>query len=311
MSNANLPERVSEQRDLIVNHIVELMESEGLSWTRGWSNAFSPFNAVSSEPYRGSNRLNLALIANIRDYDDPRWVTFNQAKKNGWKVKKGAVSAVVEKWKMLTFTKEIEGDDGNPDYVTMTFPRCVGYWSVFNACEVEGMPDLVMPTLAQDSVLDTADSLIASSRCPVHERTSRLRYADIACYSPLEDAIYMPGRNQFSSSQSFLRVLLHEMMHSTSKPLGRDVLNSFGTPAYAFEELIAELGSAFASAEIGFDATAGDLDQSSEYHKQHAAYIKSWLAALRDDPNQLYRAATEASKAVDLIISQWRGKMAA
>jgi antirestriction protein ArdC len=65
-----------------------------------------------------------------------------------------------------------------------------------------------------------------------------------------------------------------------------------GDEGYAKEELVAELGSAFLSADIGI---------VPEVRKDHAAYIQSWLQALKDDKRLIFTAAAHAQRAVDYL----------
>ena len=67
---------------------------------------------------------------------------------------------------------------------------------------------------------------------------------------------------------------------------------------YAREELVAELASLFISAETGLP-----FDPSN-----HAAYIKSWLRALKKDKNEIFRAASSASKATDYLLQKKTAK---
>ena len=60
----------------------------------------------------------------------------------------------------------------------------------------------------------------------------------------------------------------------------------FGSEEYAFEELVAELGSAFLMADFG---VSGDV--------QHESYIASWLKSLKNDKRYIFKAASAASKA--------------
>ena len=87
---------------------------------------------------------------------------------------------------------------------------------------------------------------------------------------------------------------MHEMTHSTghASRLARDFSGRFGTEAYAFEELIAELGSAFLNADIGIlNATLPD----------HADYLSHWIAILKSDKRAILTAAAQASKAHTFI----------
>lgn len=93
-------DRVADQRKEIVDHVIEEMGKGGFSWLKPWADSVSPHNPVTGSTYHGRNRMHLAVMAAIKGYNDPRWVTFNQAKKVGWKLQKGAKSCIVEKWKM-------------------------------------------------------------------------------------------------------------------------------------------------------------------------------------------------------------------
>ena len=63
-----------------------------------------------------------------------------------------------------------------------------------------------------------------------------------------------------------------------------------GVEAYAFEELVAEIGAAFLCAHCGLDGVV-----------EHASYIATWLDALRRDKRLIFVAAGAAQKAADLV----------
>ncbi|WP_437434685.1 zincin-like metallopeptidase domain-containing protein [Sulfitobacter geojensis] len=63
--------------------------------------------------------------------------------------------------------------------------------------------------------------------------------------------------------------------------------------AYAFEELVAEIGTCMLGAHIGVEPDFG----------QSAAYVEGWQAALKEDSRAIFRAASEAQKAVDYILT--------
>jgi antirestriction protein ArdC len=58
------------------------------------------------------------------------------------------------------------------------------------------------------------------------------------------------------------------------------------------EELVAELGSAFLSA---------DLDLTPETREDHAAYIASWIEVLKNDKRAIFTAASHAQRAADFL----------
>ena len=110
-------------------------------------------------------------------------------------------------------------------------------------------------------------------------------------------------RETFLSDETFTRVLLHEMTHSTGHPsaLNRGCNTDFGSPEYAQEELVAELGSLFLSADLGIQNT----DYEGEHYENHVSYLQSWMHALEDDPSYLFKAAAKADKAGTLIIGRY------
>ncbi len=291
---------IKDQRKQIVERVIEDMEKGGAQWIKPWSQHFAQQNAVSGHVYRGGNRIHLAFVSMIRGYDDPRWCTFNQAKSKGWKIKKGAKSAMIEHWK--SFTSVTENEDG--DTVVSRFPKLVGYWRVFNACEIEGIPPMSELSLRESDANgagEIADMLIESSRCPIDEAFS----IDQACYYPLADRIEMPHRLTFEGDEAFVRTLLHEMCHSAghASALGRNMSGRFGSEAYAMEELVAELGAMFASADLGLGGTQPD----PRHHEQHVAYIQSWMKALREDHSALFTAASKADDAASYILARAEG----
>ncbi len=61
---------------------------------------------------------------------------------------------------------------------------------------------------------------------------------------------------------------------------------------YAKEELRAELASVFIAAELGVPHDPAN----------HAAYVGSWIKALKDDKHEIFKAAHDASAAADYVI---------
>ena len=123
---------------------------------------------------------------------------------------------------------------------------------------------------------------------------------DKAFYNPNSDFIQMPHMADFESAQDFYRTLFHEFAHSTgaSNRLHRDFTGRFGSKKYAFEELIAEWGATFLSAE------AGIIFHSNN---NHAEYIKSWNAALthiKDDNKFIMRACSKAQELTDYVLDR-------
>lgn len=303
---------IAKSRAEIISQITQAMEREGLAWAAEWKGCWSPVNPTTGKRYRGINRLALAAAMRREGFEDPRWCTFNQARDAGWHVGRGAhATGAIEFWSWYVPTKAFGGDrvvtleraerlvrDGRLPAEALEGAFLAGRLShVFNGSQIVGMEpfDASAHAPAEPEVERIADELIASSRCPVVEEAT-----DRAFYRPSEDRIRLPRREQFMAMDGFARTVLHEMCHSTARAVGRDVER---TPeGYAREELVAELGSVFAAADAGLDmGRFADADMGQTYLDNHAAYLRSWLGAIRDDPAALARAATSASKAADYV----------
>jgi antirestriction protein ArdC len=68
----------------------------------------------------------------------------------------------------------------------------------------------------------------------------------------------------------------------------------WGDEGYAMEELVAELGSAFLSADLGL---------TPEVREDHAAYLASWLKVLKQDNRAIFSAAAHAQRAAEFLHS--------
>jgi antirestriction protein ArdC len=168
-----------------------------------------------------------------------------------------------------------------------------------HAFNVEQCNGLTLEPLAPKIERPTVEKIAAVERIAVGMQRDFLELGhggDRAYYSPARDAVQMPHSDQFESPEAYAGTLLHELGHATGgdNRLNRPLSNGFGTPEYAREELVAELCSAFASAETGvpFD------------DKNHAAYIGSWLDVLKSDKHAVFAAAKDASKAVDYLLEK-------
>ena len=186
-------EIIENQRQAVVEKIIEDMKRDGLRWAEPYLPSLTPHNPVSGTVYQGGNRVHLGFIGFMRGYTDNRWATFNQIKDAGWHVKKGAKSALIEKWKQFAFYKENE-DTGEKE-LAGRYPKLVGYWNVFNAEDIEGIPPENAPVHQNDRTAIIAQNLEKSSRCPVIEN-NRSR---CAAYFPVTDRIRIAPRETFRS----------------------------------------------------------------------------------------------------------------
>ena len=199
-----------------------------------------PINYRTKCEYSGVNVLLLLAAAHARGLERNEWLTFKQASELGAKVKKGAKGVMGVFCKMLPKKGVPEAvqepqDDTTPGMAAMLKP----FW-VFNVADIDGLPEVSVPQPTFEPMVE-AERFLQASGANITWGGTR------AFYRVSEDAIYMPSRERFSKPVNAYAVALHELTHWSghASRLGRDFTGRFGDEAYAFEELVAELGSAF------------------------------------------------------------------
>lgn len=274
----------------VTDRIVAALESGRVPWRRPWRAEVGQPRSLDGRPYRGIN----ALLLGMSDYSDPRWGTFAGVKRHGGNVRKGERSTIVVLWKPIK-VKDPDADGGKRDALMLR------YFRVFNAEQCDG---LALPELDRGDEL--APDLISDTAATVHAN-----YADgpilfhggrSAFYRPSDDAVHMPDVERFESTARYATTLFHELVHSTghASRLNRAELmesNGFGSKPYSKEELTAEIGAGMVAASVGIDPD----------YPQSAAYIASWLTALRNDKRLIISAAARAQKAADWILNAAAG----
>jgi antirestriction protein ArdC len=274
----------SDYRKDLTQRIIQQLEAGTAPWIKPWDASMAlpgmPHNAASGREYRGGNQLWLQC----QGYADPRWATYRQATEQGWQVRKGERSTLVEYWQ---WSKAGIEKQGKVIEIKLDQPR-VFYASVFNAAQMENVPEYQSEPLKWEPREEAEKILVASG--------ARMYFTkqDTAYYSPRSDSIHMPPKALFPDSRSFYGTALHELGHWTghSSRLDRDLVNKFGSPEYAKEELRAELASYFLSARLGLPHDPG----------QHAAYVGSWIEALSNDHNEIHRASKDAEQICQYVM---------
>lgn len=277
----------------ITSQITELMQQHGSDWTRPWtSTAGGPSNALTGDHYKGINTLLLNLEAHGNGYRRPYWATFKQWRMKGGSVRKG------QKGTLCVFYKPIAINQS--DEASKTIP-VMRHFFLFNADQVDGIeiPETEEPVAIQDRN-HAVDDLLNSSGATIYETGSR------AFYSPSKDHIHIPPISAFTSPELFYSTLLHELSHWSGHPTRLDreegMKGRFGSSAYAMEELVAELASAFLSIQ---------LRVSHEPRKDHAQYLNAWLKVLDQDPKAFSSAASKAQRVADYLLGFHENKQAA
>jgi antirestriction protein ArdC len=290
-----------EKRDFrkeVTDSIIRMLEEGVAPWQKPWDPAGmrTPFNPKSGKPYRGGNALHLLAVGMKNGYSDPRWLTYKQAAENGWQVRKGEKGTQIEFWE-FSKTNSPSGanhdsaDTGPVSKTDATRPLHRVY-TVFNAQQIDGIPEYQPKTRTTFEIAEAGERILRNSGAAIYHDQ-----ADRAFYNRAADTIHLPRKEAFQNAAGYYGTALHELAHWTGHPtrLNRSTLADsyqFGDLNYAKEELRAEIASVFLAAERGIP-----YDPSS-----HAAYVGSWIKALREDKHEIFRAAQDASRAADFVL---------
>lgn len=308
---------------MITDKMLQMIkEATGKNYIKKWNSKtygkgyLIPFNFDTKKRYRG---VNVFLLTSYEPLENPFYMTFKQIEARKGKLKKGAKGSPVVYFTYLykITDKEKNIDFGSYDYEKAEkFAKKIGfdtekikklpilkYYNVFNGKDIEGINfDLenfkigyIEKELPTSETLPIPEAIIKNYPTPAPP----LKHGgNNAFYSPSKDYIQMPNIIDFDTVQDYYRTLFHEFSHSTghSKRLARDFSGRFGSKPYAFEELVAEWGATFLSAEAGI---------IFHTNKNHTEYIKNWngvLTHIKDDNRFIMRACTKAQELADYVL---------
>ena len=279
----------------ITDKIIAELEAGRAPWVQPWGMAAAkaplamPLNASTDRRYSGINVLILWGAVIERGFSSQSWLTFRQALGLGGNVRKGERGTTVVYADRFTPEEERRRAEQTGEE-----PGAIPFlkrFTVFNTDQCEGLPEeiaKVAPPPPPGLIEPRAEALIAATGADFRIGGAR------AFYSPTHDFIQVPPPQAYFEPINWHRTACHELAHWVGHPsrLARDLSGSYGSKAYAREELIAEMAGAFVCASLGIVPTV-----------RHADYLGSWLEVLREDDRAIVRAASAASKAADYLLA--------
>jgi antirestriction protein ArdC len=274
--------KIADLYHQVTNNIVADLEKGVVPWTKPWKDGntggIMPMNAATKRCYNGVNIPILWHAQLARGYSTASWMTYKQAAEIGGQVRGG------EKSTHIVFTKKLTLKDRESEEEKQI--GMLKAYSVFNVCQIDGLPQEVATELPQEQRQDAVTAFIAATKADIRIGGDR------ACYVPALDFITLPPEGAFNTREHFLATNLHELAHWTGHKsrLDRDLKSRFQEKSYAAEELVAELTAAFLCAHLGIK---GEL--------KHAEYIANWLDLLKEDNRAIFTASSRASQAADYL----------
>lgn len=286
----------------ITDRIIAALEAGTAPWKSPYLGMFGfPKNYVTGKSYSGVNVFLLAL----ENRKSPHWMTYKQAQSKGGTVRRGEKGTAIVYYG--SFTPKVKGATPQAGEVTLNERerRFLKTYYVFNAEQIDGIefPELVAsPAISESEMIQKAEDIVSGFRNgPAIDIGNR----PVACYDPSHDEVKMPVRQNFTTAEEYYGAFFHELGHSTGHEtrLKRDFSFHRHSPAYAKEELIAEMTACFLNAE------AGILEETIE---NSASYLGGWIKILRDPANSklVVQAASQATKASAMILGDTKEQAA-
>lgn len=279
----------------ITDRIVEDLSRGVRPWMKPWNAANTAGRITrplrhNGEPYGGINVLLLWSEGVARGYTSSTWMTFKQAIELKASVRKGETGTTVVFASRFTKSEA----DGNGNETDREIPFLKSY-TVFNVEQIDGLPEhyenSAEPVIDPVARIAHADRFFGNTGAVIRHGGNQ------AFYAPSSDHIQMPHFESFRDGPSYYATLSHEATHWTSPKhrVGRDLSrNATDKSERAREELIAELGSCFLSADLG-------IVPELEPRPDHASYLQSWLKVLSNDKRAIFQAAAHAQRAVTFL----------
>ena len=255
-------------------------------WRRPWR-SLTPTRHTGL-PFTGTNSLVLSLAADQKGYANPFWLTRAQGRRCGAMVLDGEEGTWVLRPLPFSAPDRRRGERPGPPIPLME------PYEVFNAEQFDRLP----PRFRIDEEgfapgprgrIDVAEEFFKAIGANI------VPGGDRAAYNRAEDIIRMPIFPSFDDPVRYYSTLAHEAIHWTGHctRMGREFGVRFGDLAYAFEEIIAELGASFVMSRLGLP---------SRVERDHAPYIGHWISVLENDDRAIHRAASHAQRAADFLV---------
>ena len=288
----------------VTAQFIEALENGAPPWVRPWtrenSYAGRPVNAFTERKYSGINVTILWSSALSRGFTHDRWLTFRQASMVGGNVRKGQKGTVAVLYRDVEMprksAKYVLNTDANDESIVNSVKFIKGF-TLFNVAQCDGLPPEIISGPQSKEKPPTWDAHQEAELLVSRSGASVYHEGESALYVPNQDYIRMPPLATFDSTAGYYSTLLHELTHWTGHEsrLNRAGIASpedIDSQGYAFEELIAEMGSAFLCSDLGIP---GEL--------RHRGYVLSWIKVLEHDPKAIFDASTLAWQAVSFLSS--------
>lgn len=278
---------------LIEDKVINQLENGIIPWRRRYHVTGGDL-CVSHQSGKPYSLLNQFLLDEPGEY----W-TFEQAKKAGYKIRKGSHAQKIVFWKILTFEDTSKAVDLNGEEVEYTrgIPF-LKWYNVFHESDVEGLVTKKSTEIPEEERKrrnmesnQKAEAIIANYLC-ANKDISMVTSNRTPCFVPSTNTIHIPRKCQFDKIADYYDTAFHEIIHSTKEMVNRPIEHSI--EGRAREELVAEIGAAYLCGNAGIE--------DEDVIKNNSAYCASWLKALKNNIKMLVWASSRAEKAAKYVL---------
>ncbi|OOQ61355.1 ArdC family protein [Mucilaginibacter pedocola] len=298
-STSSEPVTFKDTYQEVTDAVIRALEEGTVIWQCPWNQVGLPKNITTNVNYRGWNIFLLNFHSTIKGYPTPYYITFKQAQHLKGSIKKGEKGIRIIYWAEITLKNSADAnthpavdETGKPK--TIMVPKV---YNVFNIAQTEGIefPHFESEERNEFETIEACENVVAN----MPNKPTIRKNGTNAYYQPSTDTVTVPSLKRSKSNEEYYNTLFHELAHSTGHEsrLNRMELmqsDGYGKTDYAKEELTAEMTAAFLSAITGISQPVFD---------NSAAYIQGWLKALKNDKTLVIKAATQAQRAADYILS--------
>jgi len=289
---------MSKTKDFL-NDFSKTLASKLKSTNGKWEDIFKrgsmPINASTNKRYKGINWLMLNYETQHNKYSKSIFASYKQWASLKAQVNKGSKGTPIVFYRPIIRPSKV-------DPTKNVNAGCIlNYSKVFNIDQVDLSESKYKPDefkSGKQYSIDQIDNFVKATKVEIKHSEGNGCY-----YRPSEDFINMELKTNFKDTKEsnatihYYSTLFHELTHSTGHGNRLDRKDKFDNDrvkSYAYEELIAEIGSIFFGYEFNITKTIRD---------NHAKYLNSWISNLNNDYTFLTGATAQAQKAVDYFVS--------
>ena len=293
----------------LAERFIHCLDDKKEEWSKNWKIGSGACNGISNRKYSGLNRFLLTFYSQEEKYEGNRFYTFNQIKEKGYHLENAKGKGIPIIYPMFNYFKDgatdysdrklvgvskksemIRSGEATESNFKWAYARVKYVFSEDLVKEIERDPQ--QHIYSNDEKFEFLKGFMKETGVEFYQSKINER-----CYYDADKhRIVLPPDNHFFNKEALLSTLAHEIAHSTSKGLEREVTGEFGSEEYAKEELRAEIASAYICAELGIDTSMNE--------NNNVAYIQSWSTAIKDNYKYLEDAVKDADKICNYVIEK-------